>query len=191
MFLIYKLFHPLSNKVYIGKTNNIKRRFKKHLSDKDITKKTCWIKSLKNKYNDKPSIEIIQNNIIDDDWANSYEISWIAYYRNNYGFDNILNGSDGGEGFKAGHQPANAFKSGHIESKETYEKRCLAIKNNLPTTAFKKGIIPSNRRFKDIDIINIKELYLDGLSFRKLAKEFEVDKSVISDIVNNKTYILR
>ncbi len=200
MFFIYKLYHPLSKRIYIGQTYNIKERLSGHLGDKSTTKKTSWIKSLKMKYNDIPHVQIVQSNISDEVWANSYEKSWIEYYRNNYGVDNVLNMTDGGEGFKKGCPPnktsfkkgcppsETSFKKGHIESEETWKKRCNAIKNNLPSTAFKKGLIPKNRKIKDVDIENIKELYLDGLSFSGIAKEFGVDRTAIPDLIKGKTY---
>ena len=46
-FKIYKLFHPLSDKIYIGQTCDMQNRIRHHLNDKTISKKQSWIKSLK------------------------------------------------------------------------------------------------------------------------------------------------
>ncbi len=90
---VYKIFHPSSNKIYIGKTNDLKARFAKHLSNKRTTKLTSWIKSLKNE-NFKPIMELIEE-VPDIDWQ-PYEVYWISYYRSIYGFDRVLNHSAGG-----------------------------------------------------------------------------------------------
>lgn len=199
IFKIYKLLHPLSNKIYIGKTYDIKKRFSHHLSEKRINKRTSWIKSLKKKYNDIPFIEIIQDNIVGEDWANSYEKCWIEYYRKNYGRELILNMTDGGDGqtgFKftkeqkikmsishKGHKPINGFKKGQRPNIATEFK-----KGQIPLNSFSKGHKPKNRRFSEMDILNIYKLYSEGFSFRKLSKQFKIDHSCISDIINKKSY---
>jgi group I intron endonuclease len=105
-FKIYKLFHPLSDKIYIGQTCDIQNRIRHHLNDKKISKKQSWIKSLKIKYGQNPLIEIIQYNITDKNWSDTYEKSWIEYYRNNYGKEKILNMTDGGDGQSKGYCPS-------------------------------------------------------------------------------------
>ena len=48
-YYIYTLSHPITNEVkYIGKTNNISKRYSAHLNDKSKSYKNSWIKSLLN-----------------------------------------------------------------------------------------------------------------------------------------------
>lgn len=47
-YYLYGLFDPnLKTPKYIGITNNVPKRFEDHLRDNSVTKKTKWIKSLK------------------------------------------------------------------------------------------------------------------------------------------------
>lgn len=44
---IYLVRHPFLNEGYIGQSNNLRRRFKEHLRDKDITPKTDWLREMR------------------------------------------------------------------------------------------------------------------------------------------------
>ncbi len=94
---IYSLTHKSSNKIYIGRTNNIKLRLRGHLSKYQLkckTKKSNWIKHLLS-IGFKPEINIIEE-VSDNNWE-SYERYWIAYYRSIYGFDRVMNHTGGGD----------------------------------------------------------------------------------------------
>ena len=64
---IYTLSHPITNEVrYVGKTINIKRRYKQHLYDKRTSHKSSWVQSLiKEKL--KPTLTIIET-CTPDNW---------------------------------------------------------------------------------------------------------------------------
>jgi len=80
-YYIYKLTDPISNEVrYIGKTNNIARRFSAHLNDKSKSHKASWIESLKNK-GVLPIIEIIEEFTCEKECYLS-EIKHIQQYNN-------------------------------------------------------------------------------------------------------------
>lgn len=53
---------------------------------------------------------------------------------------------------------------------------------------FKLGTIPSNRRFNEYQIKEIREKLKNGIGCWRLGKEYKVDKSIIMKIKNNKTY---
>lgn len=91
---IYTLSDPISGDIrYVGQTNNIKIRYKKHISNtKRKTKVINWIKSLKNK-NLKPIIEIID--IVDYNNRNFWEEYWI-WQMKVWGF-NLMNLTYGGD----------------------------------------------------------------------------------------------
>lgn len=86
---IYALSHPITNEVrYIGKTINIKRRYKQHLYDKRTRSyKSSWIISLKS-LGLKPIMTIIEE-CNDDNWEDR-EIYWIQQY------ENLTNNKKGG-----------------------------------------------------------------------------------------------
>lgn len=87
MIYIYTLSDPTTNEVrYVGKTINIKRRYKQHLYDKRTTHKCNWVQSLR-KEGLKPILTIIET--CNDNWQER-EIYWISQY------DNLTNFSDGG-----------------------------------------------------------------------------------------------
>ena len=87
MVYIYSLKHPITNEVrYIGKTINVKRRYKQHLYDKRNSHKANWVRSLRNE-GLKPIMEVIE--ICTDNWQER-EIFWISQ------FNNLTNFSKGG-----------------------------------------------------------------------------------------------
>jgi group I intron endonuclease len=87
-FYIYTLSHPETNEVrYVGKTINIKRRYKQHLYDKRTTHKSSWVKSLK-QLGLKPIMTIIET-CNETNWIDR-EKFWITQ------FDNLTNLLDGG-----------------------------------------------------------------------------------------------
>lgn len=87
MVYIYTLSHPITNEVrYVGKTINIKRRYKQHLYDKRTTHKANWIQSLRKK-GLKPVLTIVE--ICEENWQER-EVFWISQ------FDNLTNFLPGG-----------------------------------------------------------------------------------------------
>jgi len=75
---IYGLFDPRNNELrYVGKTNNTRKRFSKHVNDKVITHKTCWIKSL-SKLGLKPEIYVLDE-IPSNEWK-FWEQWYISYF---------------------------------------------------------------------------------------------------------------
>ena len=79
---IYTLSDPNNGEIkYVGKTNNVKRRYRDHIRESKIGKtyKCNWIKNL----SDKPVIEIIDEcSIINADFFEKYYISLFK----NWGF---------------------------------------------------------------------------------------------------------
>ena len=94
-YYIYTLSHPITNEVkYIGKTNNISKRYSAHLNDKSKSYKNSWIKSLLNE-DLLPVIEILEefdNELL----CYNAEIYWIEQFRS-WGF-NLTNLQTGGIG---------------------------------------------------------------------------------------------
>jgi len=85
---IYTLSHPITNEVrYVGKTINIKRRYKQHLYDKRGSHKASWVKSLKNE-GLKPIMNIVEICTLDN-WE-IQEKYWIRQ------FDKLTNLKSGG-----------------------------------------------------------------------------------------------
>jgi len=88
IYYIYTLKHPITNEVrYVGKTINIKRRYKQHLYDKRNSHKACWVKSLNNT-GLRPVMTIIEE-CTQVNWVER-ERYWISQ------FTNLTNHLDGG-----------------------------------------------------------------------------------------------
>lgn len=91
---MYSLREPDSELVrYIGITKEKEdRRLKRHLYDKRVNRRTCWIKKLKLK-NQIPVIEVIHDNLTEDE-ALFYEKQFIKLFKSMGA--NLVNGNYGG-----------------------------------------------------------------------------------------------
>jgi uncharacterized membrane protein len=100
MNYIYTLSDPNTNQVrYIGKTNNLERRYKRHTCKftlvNENTFKSKWILSLLD--DEKlPILEVIDECV--DKIIDNLESYWISQFKC-WGFD-LTNMTDGGDGFK-------------------------------------------------------------------------------------------
>jgi|SRR5271166_545300 len=108
MFYVYGLFHPDTAELrYIGKTNNLKTRYRDHINKMGETnRKRNWIKSLINDEK-KPIMMVIEELDSDIDCLEA-ETYYIRYFR--YLGVDLINHTDGGEA------------GGHIPSEETKKK---------------------------------------------------------------------
>ena len=99
MLGIYKITNTINNKVYIGKSTNIEKRWKYHLEHYTCSKefnKTLY-KALR-KYGDKNfTFEVIESmdDLSYDDISNEREKYWIEYYNS---YKNGYNETPGGDG---------------------------------------------------------------------------------------------
>lgn len=114
---IYALIDPRTNEVrYVGKSNNPKKRYVRHISCKDNGKyKNRWIKQLI-KINLLPILNIIEE--CDESKWSEREQCWIKYYRE-LGC-RLTNLTDGGEG-----------SIGYIPTEETRKKLSDSLKGKL------------------------------------------------------------
>ena len=158
---IYTLSHPITNEVrYVGKTINIKRRYKQHLYDKRGSHKASWVKSLKND-GLKPILTIIEecNN---DNWAER-EIFWISQ------FDNLTNLKAGGN---------DSFK--RITTEETKEKLKQALSGRKLSNEHKNNLRKSAKS---------KKIIIDGITYNSIIEASQilgVAQSTIHGRLNDK-----
>lgn len=101
MFYIYKITNIINNKVYIGQTGNIKRRWSQHKSKARSKFPSLLINKKMKEYGINNFIFEIIDECDNVNIANDVEIFFIAYYKSNvcrylalYGY----NMTDGGEG---------------------------------------------------------------------------------------------
>lgn len=137
MIYIYKLIDPRNNEVrYVGKTINIKRRYKQHLYDKRKSHKASWVQSLRT-LKLKPIIEILEI-CKNDNWIER-EIYWINQ------FNNLTNLKSGGG-------------SDYIRttSEETKEKIRLKHIGRKLSKEWKNKIKKSTKNKRKINVDGIK-----------------------------------
>lgn len=131
---------------YVGKTNNPKRRFNHHMSNKSKNNSHVnnWIKSLKEKEL-KPIMSIIDETY--DDWQN-LEMYWIEQFKA-WGF-NLTNCTNGGEGAYGAGQwnnvPVSAYtKDGKFIRLFKSQKECAEYfktsQGNVKSCANNKNIL--------------------------------------------------
>jgi group I intron endonuclease len=162
---IYTLSHPITNEVrYVGKTINIKRRYKQHLYDKRHSHKASWVKSLKNE-GLKPVLTILET--CQDNWQER-EIFWISQY------DNLTNLKQGGG--------VDYIRTTSDETKEKLRQANLGKilsdehKNNLRKKSIKTPVV------------------IDGVNYDSMMEASKILKIKIKTISrrvinpNNKTY---
>jgi len=127
IYYIYALIDPTDNRIrYIGKTNNLKNRLKRHICDCKKhgfwTPKNQWIKSLINN-NLKPIIKPLLETTKEE--VNKYEIEYIKKYREL--IPDLTNDTDGGDGYDW---------TGRCHAKETIERLKLCHPNRKTILQF-------------------------------------------------------
>lgn len=105
--VIYALIDPNTNIIrYIGKTENLLKRIKKHYKSSELkikTHKNIWINSLLKK-EQRPNVLILEECKSVEE-LNHAEIKWISYYKS-IGLD-LVNGTEGGDGGKMSRESIN------------------------------------------------------------------------------------
>lgn len=191
IFNVYIIHNILNNKVYIGKTKNLQKRWKKHIKialGKRIVEKFFIHKAIAKYGVNNFTFSILQSFHNEND-CSAAEIYWINFFKSkfkNYGY----NLTAGGEGC-----------NGRMVSNETRKKQSIKAfgrKHTLETIEKLKliniGKIPSN--LEQLKKINIgKKLSLkhkqkiskarDGIVFTKEHKE-NISKSHIGLFSGNK-----
>ncbi len=125
---IYSLSDPITSQVrYIGKANNVSKRYEKHLEKRCNNHKIAWISGLRN-MGLKPILDIIEE-VSYHEWV-FWEQYWISQMRA-WGF-NLVNQTNGGEGREGLHSQETKDKIskallGHKQSNETRLKRIKSL----------------------------------------------------------------
>jgi group I intron endonuclease len=124
MFYIYGLLDPNTKELrYIGKTNNLKVRYRDHINKLSETNyKANWIKSLKNN-NLKPELIVLEKYENESDCFKA-EIFLIEYFRSiGVNLTNLTNGGEGVSGIKPSEETKNKISLTHLGMKHTEETK--------------------------------------------------------------------
>lgn len=174
---IYILRHPETFEVkYVGKTNNIKRRFAQHKSKKCLEKTgskklASWILKLLSK-DLFPIMEIIEE--CDNNWAER-ERYWISYYSN----DNLCNLSEGGEGVGHNDSTKNKIRNSLTGRKRTKEEREAISKGKVGKKRPNSGKAISEahkERYK-----NPEERKKHAVKLRKKVGQYDLKNNLIKE----------
>lgn len=173
---IYGLIDPRNSEIkYIGKTKNIRKRFREHIRDEENNKKYAWIKNLK-KQNLLPDILILEETNIEE--SNFWEIFWINQFKT-WGFE-LKNMTDGGDG-SYGIIPWNKGKKGVFKHSEK-SKKLMSDWRKLNTTGDKNGFF--GKKHSEETKIKQKE----KSSLRRWSEEFKENRRGINSQYCKKIY---
>jgi group I intron endonuclease len=177
---IYTLKHPETFEVrYVGKTNNIKRRFAQHKSKKCLEKTgskklAAWIMKLLS-INLTPIMEIIEE--CEENWVER-EKCWISYYSDN----NLCNLSEGGEG--VGHNESTKQKiknslKGRVRTQEERDAISKGMKGKKRPNSG-KAISEANKKRCE----SLEERMKHGVKLRKKVGQYDLNNNFITDFVS-------
>lgn len=150
---IYTLKDNDDNIRYVGQTNDIKRRYDRHIQNsrniKDKRHVSNWIRSLIN----KPIIEIVE--VCNESIRNEREQYWIDYFKSRE--CDLCNHSKGGSGAGIG----NTNCLGRVLSEETKEKLRRANKQGRKTQHISSGKIYNSLKeaCKEHNLHYVNEFY--------------------------------
>jgi excinuclease UvrABC nuclease subunit len=126
---IYKLIDPRNDEVrYVGKTINIKNRYKQHLYDKRKSHKASWVQSLR-QIKLKPKLDILE--ICNENNWKDREKYWINQ------FNNLTNLKEGGGSdyirntLESTKEKLRLAHKGRKLTNEWKYNQCLSVKNRI------------------------------------------------------------
>lgn len=148
-FYVYVIKNKINNKVYIGKTSNLKTRWQKHLSAARLNKNAFLIHRAINKHG-KENFEFSSIDESDSEFLIlKKEEYWINFYKSNiyihghlYGY-NLTNGGEGISGHKHSDEAKlkmSIASKGIFKSKDHKNSLSLAHMNKTLTKKHKENI---------------------------------------------------
>ncbi len=165
---IYALIDPISDEIrYIGKTKNIKKRYKQHLYPKkhDNSKRAIWLKELKSN-GLKPKIKVID--VTDVTLWSDMEKKYIKEYSSELLLNSTVGGEDGSH------------------STETIKKISEGVSRAL------KGRILSETHRNNISISLGKKVMIDGVKYDSCSEAgrcLSINNSTIWRRCNSDKYV--
>lgn len=196
---LYLIRNSLNNKLYVGISQNIKRRWSQHKrASRNISNKSYAIAFAMHKY----GIDNFQFKEIEsyDSWAAACtkEIEWIKTLKTcEY---QLYNETDGGEGHlgKIGKlnlsDAERKIRSERIRGDKNYfyGKKLLGSDNghygHKMLLSVKEKLLEKNRKVSDQQIKEIKELFTLGKSQTEISNQFGISLKMVHCIVRNKQW---
>lgn len=208
-FYVYKITNLINNKIYIGKTNNIEKRFKSHIiiaNGGPIKYKNSFsvIHKAIIKYGKENFIIEMLSEHDNEKESLLSEIDFIKKFNSNnnkIGYNCTL-GGDGTSGHKRTKESIAKFiasRTGVLHTEET-KKKMSEIHKGKPyygngdiatrqkVSEMFKGENGPNVKLTTIEVTEIKKLLIKGISHREIAQIFNVGKTIIGDIKSGRCW---
>jgi group I intron endonuclease len=212
-FYVYKIINMINKKIYIGKSNNVKKRWREHISYSNNKSHNYPISNAIRKYGKNNfSIEIV-GEFLCEQKAYDIEIECIYYYNSmdkNIGY-NICPGGQGAGSGAANHFYGKSFTQEHknkISSSlnKYYASNAAPQKGYRHTDAaklaiseavsgikrsldFKENLRKHKQKITLSQANEIRSLYASGhYTTRQLGTMFGISGTSVKNILSNKTY---
>lgn len=198
MYSLYGIYNKLNGNLYIGITNNLKRRWYEHQkASKQITKDSYAIHRAIYKYGIDNFIFKCIEQLCNLNSANIRETAWIKILRDNgYNLYNITEGGDGTKGHS--HQWTEerkraASKKYSGSGNPMYGVKLLGEANGNYGKPMKQNVrnklLESRRKLNNKQIKKIIKLFNSGkYTQTQLSKDFNVSLTQIHRIVRGKSW---
>jgi len=195
---IYGIFNKLNGKLYIGITNNLKRRWQEHRKNsKKITNQSYAIHHAIAKYGTSNFIFKSIEKVTDLDNANLREVEWIKLLKE-FGYQ-LYNETNGGDGTKGHSRPWTEDQKQHMSivmsgpNNPMYGVQLFSETNGNfgkeMKPHLKQELLKHRRKLSDIQIEEIKSLFdTNNYTQTQLAKQFNVSLTQIHRIVKGKSW---
>ncbi len=203
-FYVYKITNLINNKIYIGKTYDPYGRWQSHLNTAKhkFSNTYSYIHKAINKYEKENfSFEIIFETNSEEESLSKEKEFILQYNSKNSKFGyNLTDGGDGISGFKYSDEQKLALSTrmkgrfdgelnpffGQKHTDETRIKISKARKNSSNENYL--GEKSSQAKLTEIQVIDIKTKYLEGIIVKELKKNYNVSKGCINSIIYNDTW---
>ena len=200
--IVYRAFLIEDNKSYVGQTiKSFDNRINQHRClSKNINDTRHFYNAIRKYEWNNFQWEILEEcyNKVELDNA---EKKWINYFDSIENGFNLKEGGSYGKHSEETKQKISEKNSGESNgmygkvginrgkkfTKEHSENLSISHKGQHPPNYGKKYTLTP---LSNDDVLNVKKLYKEGFLIREIAKMFEKSKTTISDIVNNKSYLL-
>jgi len=182
MFFVYSIFNKLNGKIYIGKTNDPERRWRRHrrTAKDDDNYDKFYIHRAIAKYGVNNFTFTAFQTFEKEEDCNAAEIYWIKFFNcrdSKFGY-NLTNGGEG--------------CSGRVFSEETIEKmrqKALGRKHTPETLEKISGDNNHRSKLTSIQVKEIREKYATKkYTILSLAETYEVHPRCISHVIYNRDW---